>query len=88
MTGFSKFWYKKVAENLNLEVISIKPNGNYIKDLANEVIRTTYFGNSFLRIIFRLIALPYLVILYLSDNFFNIKTPESCTGYFVILRKI
>ena len=88
LTGFSKYWYKKIAENLSLELISIMPNGNYIKNLAKEVIRTTYFGNSFLRIISRLVVLPYLLILFAFDNFINIKTPESCTGYFVIFRKI
>ena len=88
LTGFSKYWYRKIAENLNLELISITPNGNYIKDLAKEVIRTTYFGNAFFRILTRLVSLPYLIILFVFDKFINIKTPESCTGYFVIFRKI
>ena len=88
VTGFSKFWYKKIAEKLNLEMICIKPNGNYIKDLAKEVIRTTYFGNIFMKIISRLVVFPYLIILFLFDKYLNINPPESCTGYFVIFRKI
>jgi len=86
-SGFSKFWFYKKANQLDLEIVSIIPNGNYITDLASEVIRTTYFGPLFYKVITRLITLPYLLILYFFDKFLKVKTPEACTGYFVLLKK-
>ena len=65
----------------------ILPNGNYLTDLAGEVIRTNYLGPFPIRYLIRLITLPYLLFLYISSNFFKIDTPESCTGYYVLLRK-
>lgn len=86
-SGFSKFWFIKNSEKLNLEILNIIPNGNYIEDLASEIIRTNYFGPFFLRIIIRLLTFPYLLILFIFNKYMKIKTPESCTGYFVLLKK-
>ena len=86
-SGFSKFWFIEKAKELNLEVVKIVPNGNYLTDLAGEVIRTNYFGPFPLRQIVRLITFPYLVFLYIFSKFFKIYTPESCTGYYVLLKK-
>ncbi len=85
-SGFSKFWFIEKSKELNLELLSIVPSGNYIKDLASEIIRTTYFGPFLLRYFIRLITLPYLLILYFIDKYLKVKTPESPTGYFILLK--
>ena len=86
-SGFSKFWFLKKSHKLNLEILNIIPNGNYIEDLATEIIRTNYFGPFLLRIIIRLLTFPYLLVLFIINKYMIIKTPESCTGYFVLLKK-
>ena len=86
-SGFSKFWFIEKAKELNLEISGIVPNGNYLSDLAFEVIRTTYFGPLIFRYLTRLVSLPYLLLIYIFNKYMKIITPESCTGYYVVLKK-
>ena len=86
-SGFSKFWFIEKSKDLNLNILDIIPIGNYIKDLASEIIRTTYFGPFFLKYFIRLITLPYLLVLYFCDKYLKLKTPESPSGYYILLKK-
>ena len=42
-TGFSRYWFEHFSSELNLKIIEIFPNGNYFKDLSQEIIRIKTF---------------------------------------------
>ena len=84
---FSKYWHQYYSTELDLGIQVMIPNGNYITDIAQEVFRTTSLGGAFQRIIAKILATPYLAYLYVIDNLFKTRTPESCWGYHVVLTK-
>ncbi len=86
-SGFSKYWYKHFAKEYGLTVKKIIPNGSYFEDLAQEVFRTISFGNFIQNIFGAIFSIPYLFYLFLSEKIINTKSPESCWGYHVILKK-
>ena len=86
-TGFSRYWFEHFSSEFNLKIIEIVPNGNYFKDLSQEIIRITTFGSDLRRILTIFFTLPYLIYIYFLDKYTSIKTPKSCDGYFVILEK-
>jgi ubiquinone/menaquinone biosynthesis C-methylase UbiE len=84
---FSKYCLQLYSKELNLTIQMMILNGNYIADIAREVLRTKSLGVAFQRVIPKTLATPYLAYLYVIDNLFKTRTPESCWGYHVVLTK-
>ena len=86
-SGFSKYWYQHYCEKAGLNIELLTNNGNYYNDLAQEIARTSSFGNRFLRLATRIISAPILVHLFLMDRILQVRSPESCWGYHLLASK-
>ena len=86
-SGFSTYWYEYHANKLQLEILSIEPNGNYFVEIANEVTRVWRFGNGLIRFISKIICVQFLLLLFYFDKFTKANPPKNCWGYHVVLRK-
>lgn len=85
-SGFSSHWFRYVAEHYGFSVVQMVPNGNYYELLAQEVLVIGTLRSGVLRVIYPLVAFPFLMILKLFDSF-AIPAPKAPFGYFVELRK-
>ncbi len=86
-SGFSTHWYEYIAEQNDLEITLLKPNGNYYQDVGFEILRIARFGGLFQRFISLFFTIPMLGYLFFIEKIQKLTSPESCWGYYVIFKK-
>ncbi|MEB3234631.1 MAG: methyltransferase domain-containing protein [Cyanobacteriota bacterium] len=86
-SGFSRYWYEHHAHSCGLEIAAIEPNGSYLADVAQELVRIARLGPLWQSLCASLLALPLVAYLGLLQRWGHVKTPESCWGYHVWLVK-
>ena len=86
-SGFSRYWYQHHAAACGLVIERIEPNGGYLGDVAQELVRIVRMGPLWQRLCSAVLTLPLLAYLALLQRWGRFRTPESCWGYHVWLIK-
>jgi len=86
-SGFSTYWYEHHAAACGLDIEAIDANGDYWSDLAQELVRMLLLGPIWQRLCSLILVMPLIAYLALLRRCSSVKTPQSCWGYHVILRK-
>ena len=88
-SGFSTYWFEYHANELGLKINFIEPNGNYFKEIANEITRIWRLPkNPLFRLLVKVICIKLLFILYILDKSGKSIPPKNCWGYHLILEKL
>lgn len=90
-TGFNKFFYKDILEELNFDLKEITPNGNYFEYLGQELQRLEKVAKNYSNDSLDYIESRSLNTLLQALERFSAKGNESgellCFGYHVVARK-
>ena len=86
-SGFSRYWYEHHAPLCGLSIVSIEPNGSYLRDVAQELERIFKMGGPLQMLVSAPLLLPLIAYLFVLERWFRLRTPESCWGYHVLLIK-
>lgn len=92
-SGFNRYWYEHHLPLSQLELVEIKPNGDWFAYIAQEIWRLPRMGSSYSTISLGLFAfvlsIPLLAVLYLLSHFSSQKSSELLTfGWHVVARRV
>ncbi|MBU0767688.1 MAG: hypothetical protein KJ687_01150, partial [Proteobacteria bacterium] len=89
---FNSYWYRKHFADNELEIIDLKPNGNFFEFVAQELGRTDSMAKRYSKNKSRLYEkLALLIVKNMLSRFSNKDTKSSellCYGYNVFAKKM